>query len=83
MADHWKEGHGERCHWKFLFQGDVSESRSMDLHPKNDENEGEDAEFFTVQEFENLVRKNKFLNSHYTLLTYTNLIEPILLPADT
>jgi hypothetical protein len=36
-----------------------------------------------VQEFENLVRKNKFLNSHYTLLTYTNLIEPILLPADT
>jgi ADP-ribose pyrophosphatase YjhB (NUDIX family) len=77
MIDQWKVKGRDGEYWKFLFTGEVTESRSMSLNDRNEENEGEEAEFFTIAEFERLVRDKKFLRDHYDELVYTKQIAPI------
>jgi len=77
LVDKWKHTNSKTPHWKCLFVGELSESRSMSLNSQNEENEGEESEFFTIGEFQNLVREKKFLGDHYDELVYTKLIEPI------
>lgn len=77
LVDQWKEGRDEKQHWKFLFVGEVSESRSMALNAQDSENEGEEPEFFTIEEFKRLVTEKKFLPAHYRELEFCKLIEPI------
>ena len=77
LVDKWEQKNTKTPHWKCLFVGELSESRSMSLNSQESENEGEEAEFFTIDEFQNLVREKNFLGDHYNQLVYTKLIETI------
>lgn len=77
LVDKWLHDHGNDRHWKCLFVADVSESRSMSLNTQNEENEGEEAEFFTIAEFHRLVRERKFLGNHYHELVHCKLIHTL------
>jgi 8-oxo-dGTP pyrophosphatase MutT (NUDIX family) len=60
-----RAGGSMNAHWNCYFTGEVSEGRSMQMHGRDSENEGEEAEYFTIAEFDRLVKEGKFLPYHY------------------
>lgn len=64
-------------HWKCLFSAKMTEADLKRMNSDHPENEGEEPEFFTVDEFYALVRSGKFLTEHYEKLVEYGLILPL------
>ena len=63
-----------RSHYKCLFTADISQSELKMMHPFDPENEGEEAKFFTIQEFLVLVQSGEFLPPHYKDMVMYDLL---------
>ena len=63
-------------HWRILFVGHIFEHELRYMHDRDVENEGEKPKYFTVDEFYECVRNDKFMRAHYSMLREYNLILP-------
>lgn len=63
-------------HWKCLFSVDVHERELGWMGPSHPENEGEEPQFFTAEQFYELVRSHKFMRDHFQNLKRLALILP-------
>jgi len=68
---HWREDH-----WKCLFVAELGEDDVAWMNGHHPENEGEEAKFFTVEEFYALVRESKFMREHYEMLVEYTAVLP-------
>ncbi len=74
----------DRSHHQILFTADIPFSDLKMVHPYDIENEGEEARYFTIAQFHELVEQREFFNWHYEDLVSNNLVphkEPARLSA--
>ena len=63
-------------HWRVLFVGYIFEHELRYMHDRDVENEGEKPKYFTVDEFYECVRNDKFMRAHFSMLMEYNLVLP-------
>ncbi|MBI2004946.1 NUDIX hydrolase [Patescibacteria group bacterium] len=68
--------HWRHDHWKCLFIAELGEDDIAWMHNHHPENEGEEAKFFTVEEFYALVREGKCMREHYEMLVEYTAVLP-------
>ena len=69
--------HWRHDHWKCLFLVEITEEDRDWMNDHHPENEGEEAKYFTVDEFYRLVREGKFMREHYEMLVEFTLVLPL------